>query len=136
MKKYIEIVDNVVMMAYAEGFTMPKKEVWDMYAVKSRLNAYGYTDNEGRYFLNEKGMEYVLSGCNEGIKAKIKRQEEIELLDIETKKFTKKKQKWTFRFAVISLVISLISILTQVGLLSKILQWISDLAQWICYILS
>lgn len=91
MKKYIEIVDNVVMIAYAEGFTMPRKEVWDMYAVKCRLNAYGYTDNEGKYFLNEKGKEYALSGCNEGIKAKIKRQEEIELLDIETKKVYEEK---------------------------------------------
>ena len=107
MKKYIELVDNVVMVAYTEGFTIPKKEVWDMYAVKCRLNAYGYTDNEGRYFLNEKGMEYALSGCNEGIKAKIKRQEEIELLDIETKKFTKKKQKWTFWIAVVGCVLSI-----------------------------
>ena len=131
MEEYIEIVDNVVKKAYTEGFAIPKKDVWELYAVRYRLNILGYTDEEGRYFLNERGMEYEMNGCSKGMKDKIERIKVIELLDIETKKFTKKKQKWTFRLAVMSLAISIISILSQVGLLSKILQWISDLIQWI-----
>lgn len=132
-KDALEKADQIIMDAYINGISIIG--TGDNIVVKQRLRLFGEWIGNA-YYLNERGIDYASNGCLKGIKAKIKRQEEIELLDIETKKFTKKKQKWTFRFAVISLVISLISILTQVGLLSKILQWISDLAQWICYILS
>jgi hypothetical protein len=76
-----------------------------------------------------------MSGCSIGVNQRLERQKEIELLDIETKTFTKKKQKWVFRFAIVSFVLSILSILSQVGLLAMILQWISKIAQWICCML-
>lgn len=134
MDDYLQIVDNVVMKAYSEGFATPKKELWDKYAIKYRLSSYGYLD-EGRYYLNENGINYAISGCSKGLKERYDRQCEIERLSIETQSFTKRKQKWTYRFSISSFVLSILSILSQVGLLSEMLQWISDLAQWICCIL-
>lgn len=132
---YLEIVDEVVMNAFEEGFSIPTQELWDMYAVKSRLELYGYKE-EGRYYLNDLGIRYVMYGCSKGLKAKVQRQEDVEQLSIETQSFTKKRQRWMFRFAVASFILSILSILSQIGLLSKTSQWLSDLAQWICSTLS
>lgn len=101
MSNYLEIVDKVIIEAYKEGFCIVKKEVWDVYAVRYRLNYYGKEDAIGRYYLNEQGIEYAISGCSKGIKERIKRQEEIERLEIETQSFTKRKQNYTFWMATI-----------------------------------
>jgi hypothetical protein len=102
--------------------------------VENRLRIFGEWI-DGVYYLNSKGIEYAMSGCSIGVNQRLERQKEIELLDIETKTFTKKKQKWVFRFAIVSFVLSILSILSQVGLLAMILQWISKIAQWICCML-
>ena len=135
-ENYIDIVDDVIMASYKDGYCIPKKEIWDIYAVRYRLNTYGEVGSEGRYFLNERGMEYAISGCSKGIKERIEIQILNERLDIETKTYTKNKQKWMFRFAIASFVLSVLSILGQLGLLSLIWRWISEIEQWICCIIS
>jgi hypothetical protein len=59
-------------------------------AIRHRLLLYGEI-KDGYYSLNEFGIRYVMEGCSNGLKDKIKRQEEIERLEIETQSFTKKK---------------------------------------------
>lgn len=129
---YLDIVDEIIMKAYTEGFCIVDLDTWRIYAVKNSLCEYGKSDALGRFYLNEKGVEYAMSGCSKGIKDRIRRQEELELLEIETKKFTKKKQAWTFRISIVSLILSALSILGQLGFLSLMLQWISTKVQWIC----
>lgn len=82
---YLEIVDEVVMNAFEKGFSIPTQELWDMYAVKSRLELYGYKE-EGRYYLNDLGVRYVMDGCSEGIKRKQVKDEYINDLNIEATK--------------------------------------------------
>lgn len=133
-EEYLIKVDEIVMKAFDEGVITIRDELWEEYAVRHRLLLYGDV-KDGYYSLNELGIRYVMKGCSKGLKEKIQRQEDIERLEIETQSFTKRKQKWIFRFAVSSFILSILSILAQVGLLSKTLQWISDLTQWIWSIL-
>lgn len=129
---YLDIVDEVVMKAFRNGCCIPKKEVWDIYAVKYRLNTYGEVSNDGRYYLNERGMEYVLSGCSDGIRDKIKRQEEIERLDIQTKSFTERKQSKTYWMSVISFWISILAFFGGYEVLLDLLSWLSNLVESLC----
>lgn len=131
---YLIKVDEIVMKSFNEGVITIREELWEEYAIRHRLLLYGDV-KDGYYSLNELGIKYVIEGCSKGLKEKIQRQEDIERLEIETQSFTKRRQKWIFRFAVASFILSILSILAQVGLLSKTLQWISDLVQWICSIL-
>lgn len=86
MSDYLQIVDHVVMEAYSEGFAIPKNEVWNIYAVKHRLMIYGKVEVDGRYYLNEFGLMYVLNGCSEGLKRKQIKDEYIDDLNIEATK--------------------------------------------------
>lgn len=131
-KESLDIADSIIMDAFSEGMSI--KSTQNNKVVENRLRIFGEWI-DGVYYLNSKGIEYAMSGCSIGINKRLKRQNEIELLDIETKTFTKKKQKWVFRFAIVSFVLSILSILSQVGLLAMILQWISKIAQWICCML-
>lgn len=131
-KESLDIADSIIMDAFSEGMSI--KSTQNNKVVENRLRIFGEWI-DGAYYLNGKGIEYAMSGCSIGINQRLKRQNEIELLDIETKIFTKKKQKWVFRFAIVSFVLSILSILSQVGLLAMILQWISKIAQWICCML-
>ena len=131
---YLIKVDEVVMGAFKGGVVAIRKEVWEDYAIRHRLLLYGEI-RDNYYSLNELGIRYVMEGCSKGLKEKIRRQENIERLSIETQSFTKDKQVWVYRFAVVSFVLSILSILSQIGLLSMILQWIPDLAQWISSII-
>jgi hypothetical protein len=131
-KESLDIADNIIMDAFSEGMSI--KSTQNNKVVENRLRIFGEWI-DGVYYLNSKGIEYAMSGCSIGVNQRLERQKEIELLDIETKTFTKKKQKWVFRFAIVSLVLSILSILSQVGLLAMILQWISKIAQWICCML-
>lgn len=133
-ENYLIIVDKVVMNAFNKGAIAIRNEEWEDYAIRHRLLLYGEI-RDNYYSLNELGIRYVMEGCSKGMKEKVQRQENIERLEIETQSFTERKQKWIFRFAVSSFILSILSILAQVGLLSKTLQWISDLVQWICCIL-
>jgi hypothetical protein len=133
-ENYLIIVDKVVMNAFNKGAIAIRNEEWEDYAIRHRLLLYGEI-RDNYYSLNELGIRYVMEGCSKGMKEKVQRQENIERLEIETQSFTKRKQKWIFRFAVSSFILSILSILAQVGLLSKTLQLISDLVQWICCIL-
>lgn len=133
-ENYLIIVDKVVMNAFNEGAIAIRNVEWEDYAIRHRLLLYGEI-RDNYYSLNELGIRYVMEGCSKGMKEKVHRQENIERLEIETQSFTERKQKWIFRFAVSSFILSILSILAQVGLLSKTLQWISDLVQWICCIL-
>lgn len=127
-KESLDIADSIIMDAFSEGMSI--KSTQNNKVVENRLRIFGEWI-DGVYYLNSKGIEYAMSGCSIGINQRLKRQKEIELLDIEMKTFTKKKQKWVFRFAIVSFVLSILSILSQVGLLAMILQWISKIAQWI-----
>ena len=131
-KESLDIADSIIMDAFSEGMSI--KSTQNNKVVENRLRIFGEWI-DGVYYLNSKGIEYAMSGCSIGINQRLKRQKEIELLDIEMKTFTKKKQKWVFRFAIVSFVLSILSILSQVGLLAMILQWISKIAQWICCML-
>lgn len=132
---YLIKVDEVVVRAFNEGVIAIGKDVWEDYAIRHRLLLYGEI-RDNYYSLNELGIRYVMEGCSKGLKDKVQRQEDIERLSIETQSFTKKRQRWMFRFAVASFILSILSILSQIGLLSKTSQWLSDLAQWICSTLS
>lgn len=114
MENYLKIIDTVVFMAYNNGFCTPRKDVWDNYAVKERLMLYGYSDDEGRYFLNERGLEYVLNGLSRGAYDRIRRQDEMERLEIETQSFTKKKQKYTFWMATIGGGIAIVQAIVSI----------------------
>lgn len=131
-KESLDIADSIIMDAFSEGMSI--KSTQNNKVVENRLRIFGEWI-DGVYYLNSKGVEYAMSGCSIGINQRLKRQKEIELLDIEMKTFTKKKQKWVFRFAIVSFVLSILSILSQVGLLAMILQWISKIVQWICCML-
>jgi hypothetical protein len=131
-KESLDIADSIIMDAFSEGMSI--KSTQNNKVVENRLRIFGEWI-DGVYYLNSKGIEYAMSGCSIGVNQRLERQKEIELLDIETKTFTKKKQKWVFRFAIVSFVLSILSILSQVGLLAMILQWISKIAQWICCML-
>lgn len=131
-KESLDIADSIIMDAFSEGMSI--KSTQNNKVVENRLRIFGEWI-DGAYYLNSKGIEYAMSGCSIGVNQRLERQKEIELLDIETKTFTKKKQKWVFRFAIVSFVLSILSILSQVGLLAMILQWISKIAQWICCML-
>lgn len=132
---YLIKVDEVVVRAFNEGVIAIGKDVWEDYAIRHRLLLYGEI-RDNYYSLNDLGIRYVMYGCSKGLKAKVQRQEDVEQLSIETQSFTKKRQRWMFRFAVASFILSILSILSQIGLLSKTSQWLSDLAQWICSTLS
>ena len=103
-KDALEKVDRIIMDAYINGISI--LSTGDNIVVKQRLRLFGEWIGNA-YYLNERGFDYASNGCLKGIKAKIKRQEEIELLDIETKKFTKEKQKWTFLIAVVGCALSI-----------------------------
>lgn len=123
MEDYLKTVDVVVFMAYNNGFCVPRKDLWDYYAIKEKLLMYGYTDEDGRYFLNEKGLEYARNGLSQGIQDRIKRQEEIERLEIETQSFIKKKQEYTFwmatiggGIAIVQAIVSIIKLMISVDI--------------------
>lgn len=114
MEDYLKTIDTVVFMAYNNGFCIPRKDLWDYYAIKEKFLMYGYTDEDGRYFLNEKGLEYARNGLSQGIQDRIKRQEEIERLEIETQSFIKKKQEYTFWMATIGGGIAIIQAIVSI----------------------
>lgn len=132
MDNCLKTVDVVVFMAYNNGFCVPRKDLWDYYAIKERLLMYGYTDEDGRYFLNEKGLEYARNGLSQGIQDRIKRQEEIERLDIQTKSFTRNKQRLLFFFSVTSFVLSILAFLNEFGVFKVIGKELSETLKLIC----
>ena len=131
-KESLDIADSIIMDAFSEGMSI--KSTQNNKVVENRLRIF-VEWIDGVYYLNSNGIEYAMSSCSIGVNQRLERQKEIELLDIETKTFTKKKQKWVFRFAIVSFVLSILSILSQVGLLAMILQWISKIEEWICCML-
>jgi hypothetical protein len=111
--EYLNTVDKVIMKAFDEGVIVIEKELWEDYAIRHRLLLYGEI-KDGYYSLNEFGIRYVMEGCSNGLKDKIKRQEEIERLEIETQSFTKKKQKYTFWMATIGGGIAIVQAIVSI----------------------
>lgn len=109
---YLEVVDEVVMLAFTKGFAMPKKELWNYYAIRHRLNCYGETDNEGRYYLNEAGLRYAMNGCSKGIEDSIERAKKIDNLTIKIQSFSANRQNIAFWLSIIAGIVSLIGITT------------------------
>lgn len=127
MEDYIKTIDTVVFMAYNSGFCIPRKDIWDIYAVKERLLMYGCIDDEGRYFLNDKGLEYARNGCSHGIHERIKRQNEMERLNIKMQSYIVKKQTVTFWLSIISFIFSFILLMNELGIIEFLIKSISNL---------
>lgn len=130
-KNYLDIVDKVIVNAFEEGFATPPNSLWDNYAIKARLELYGYKE-EQRYYLNELGIRYVMDGCSKGLKDKVQRQEEIERLDIDNKSFTKSKQSMIYWMSVVSFFISILAFFGGYEVLQGLLLWLSNLVELLC----
>lgn len=128
---YIDIVDKIVMKAFIEGLATPSEDVWSRYAVKARLELYGYREGQN-YYLNELGIRYALNGYSKGIKERVKAQEELERLDFETKAFTKDKQRKLYWFSNISFWISILAFFGGFEALLDLLSWLLGLIESLC----
>ena len=128
---YIDIVDKIVMKAFIEGIATPSDDIWSIYAVKARLELYGYREVQN-YYLNEIGIRYALNGCSKGIKERIKVKEDIERLDFETKTFTKDKQRKLYWFSNISFWMSILAFFGGFEALRDLLSWLLGLIESLC----
>ena len=72
---YIDIVDSIVQESYEKGFAIVASKELEIYAIKARLELFGYTDDENHYFLNMEGLRYAMNGYSEGLIRQITEKE-------------------------------------------------------------
>ena len=111
---YIDIVDSIVQESYEKGFAIVASKELEIYAIKARLELFGYMDDENHYFLNMEGLRYAMNGYSEGLIRQISEKEYDNLQARIERNLNIKNLEKSFPISIMALIFSGLSIIFHI----------------------